>query len=99
MIQEFEHAWKNKEKKAVLKTESHYGRVRRRWGIDYKLVRGFYALLERRCTFKSNDSNSDNDGGPIIALNTTITIPILIQSSSEKPYLKNLQKGVLPSLS
>ena len=47
-------------------------------GGDYKLVRGFYALLERRCTFKSRDSNSDNDGGTItISNSSTSTIPII----------------------
>ncbi len=57
IIQEFEQTWKNKEKKAVLEDrisaieESDVGK-------DYKLVRGLYALLERRCTFKSSDSNS-----------------------------------------
>ncbi len=70
IIQEFEQTWKNKEKKAVLEDriaaieESDAGR-------DYKLVRGFYALLERRCTFKSSDGNSDSDGG------TSSTIPII----------------------
>ena len=62
IIQEFEQTWNNKERKAVL--EDRIAAIEEsNAGSDYKLVRGFYALLERRCTFKSKDSNSDNDGG------------------------------------
>jgi predicted nuclease of restriction endonuclease-like RecB superfamily len=48
IIKEFEESWKNKEKKLFLTEriallESEYN--------DYKLVRGFYTLLERRCIF------------------------------------------------
>ena len=48
IIKEFEESWKNKEKKLFLTEridhlESQYN--------DYKLVRGFYTLLERRCIF------------------------------------------------
>jgi uncharacterized protein len=74
IIQEFEQTWKNKEKKAVLEDrittleESDAG-------SDYKLVRGFYSLLERRCTFKSRDSNSDNEDA--VTANTSSTIPII----------------------
>lgn len=72
IIQEFEQTWKNKEKKAVL--EDRIAAIEESdAGSDYKLVRGFYALLERRCTFKSSDSNSGNDGGTSI----TSTIPII----------------------
>src|ERR687884_467926 len=70
IIQEFEHTWKNREKKAVL--EDRIAAIEESdAGGDYKLVRGFYALLERRCTFKSRDSNSDNDS------ETSSTIPII----------------------
>jgi predicted nuclease of restriction endonuclease-like RecB superfamily len=70
MIQEFEQTWKNKEKKAVL--EDRISAMEESdAGSDYKLVRGFYALLERRCKFKSRESNSDNDG------ETSSTIPII----------------------
>jgi uncharacterized protein len=72
IIQEFEQTWKNKEKKAVL--EDRISAIEELdAGSDYKLVRGFYALLERRCTFKSRDSNSDNDG----ETSSTSTIPIM----------------------
>jgi predicted nuclease of restriction endonuclease-like RecB superfamily len=72
IIQEFEQTWKNKEKKAVL--EDRITTIEESdAGSDYKLVRGFYALLERRCTFKSRDSNSDNDSGT----SSTSTIPII----------------------
>src|SRR5918999_2989436 len=70
MIQEFEQTWKNKEKKAVL--EDRISAIEELdAGSDYKLVRGFYALLERRCRFKSRDSNSDNDS------ETSSTSPII----------------------
>ena len=70
MIQEFEQTWKNKEKKAVL--EDRISAIEESdAGSDYKLVRGFYALLERRCRFKSRDSNSGNDS------ETSSTIPII----------------------
>jgi predicted nuclease of restriction endonuclease-like RecB superfamily len=70
MIQEFEQTWKNKEKKAVL--EDRISAIEESDAdSDYKLVRGFYALLERRCRFKSRDSNSDNDS------ETSSTIPII----------------------
>jgi predicted nuclease of restriction endonuclease-like RecB superfamily len=72
IIQEFEQTWKNKEKKAVL--EDRISAIEESdAGSDYKLVRGLYALLERRCTFKSRDSNSDNDG----ETSSTSTIPII----------------------
>src|SRR5919199_942492 len=74
IIKEFEESWKNKEKKLLLTEriallESEYN--------DYKLVRGLYTLLERRCIFTkikeieskgiiSNiDINSDNLHDPI----------------------------------
>src|SRR5918993_3497295 len=73
IIQEFEQIWKNKEKKAVL--EDRISAIEESdAGSDYKLVRGFYALLERRCTFKSRDSNSDNEDA---GTNTSSTIPII----------------------
>src|ERR671916_678330 len=62
IIHEFEQAWKNKEKKAAL--EDIISTIEESdAGSDYKLVRGLYALLERRCTFKSSDSNSNGDIG------------------------------------
>jgi predicted nuclease of restriction endonuclease-like RecB superfamily len=74
VIQEFEQTWKNKEKKAVL--EDRISAIEESdAGSDYKLVRGFYALLERRCTFKSRDSNSDDDGET--SSTSTNTIPII----------------------
>ncbi len=62
MIEEFEESNKNHEKKSKLSDrvsliESSYG--------DYKLVRGFYALLERRCTFRNLTTgiiNRENGG-------------------------------------
>jgi predicted nuclease of restriction endonuclease-like RecB superfamily len=50
MIEEFEETWKKEERKGVLgervaELESQYD--------AYKLVRGFYTLLERRCVFSS----------------------------------------------
>src|ERR671918_2419622 len=72
IIQEFEQTWKNKENKAVL--EDRISAIEESdAGSDYKLVRGFYALLERRCRFKSKDSNSDNDS-ETSSSTTTISI-------------------------
>jgi predicted nuclease of restriction endonuclease-like RecB superfamily len=73
IIQEFEQTWKNKEKKAVL--EDRISAIEESdAGSDYKLVRGFYALLERRCIFKSRDSNSENDGKNSSSSNSTVPI-------------------------
>lgn len=72
IIQEFEQTSKNKEKKAEL--EDRISAIEELdAGTDYKLVRGLYALLERRCTFKSRESNSDNDG----ETSSTSTTPII----------------------
>src|SRR5919109_3511626 len=84
MIEEFEHAWRNRERKAVLEDriaaieESDAGR-------DYKLVRGFYALLERRCTFKINDSNNDNNS-------TATTISIVEPARIRKAIFEESSK-------
>src|SRR5215210_7226535 len=77
IIQEFEHTWKNKERKAVLEDRIAAIEESDGGGGDYKLVRGFYALLERRCAFKSRDSNSDNDGVTTTISSTTTTIPTI----------------------
>jgi predicted nuclease of restriction endonuclease-like RecB superfamily len=70
IIQEFKQASKNKEKKAML--EDRISAIEESdAGNDYKLVRGLYALLERRCTFKSRDVINDNEG------ETRSTIPII----------------------
>src|ERR687898_795879 len=74
IIQEFEQTWKNKEKKAVLE-DRITALEESDAGSDYKLVWGFYSLLERRCTFKSRDSNSDNEDAG--TTNTSSTIPII----------------------
>ena len=58
IIKEFEESWKNKEKKLFLTEriallESEYN--------DYKLARGFYTLLERRCIFtKINEIKTES---------------------------------------
>jgi uncharacterized protein len=60
IIKEFEESWKNKEKKlflteriALLESEHN----------DYKLARGFYTLLERRCIFtKLNEIKTESKG-------------------------------------
>ncbi|MDQ3853579.1 MAG: DUF790 family protein, partial [Thermoproteota archaeon] len=73
IIQEFEQTWKNKEKKAVL--EDRISAIEQSdAGSDYKLVRALYALLERRCTFKSRDSINDNDGETSSSSSTIIPI-------------------------
>ena len=80
IIQEFEQTWKNKEKKAVL--EDRISAIEESdAGSDYKLVRGLYALLERRCTFRSRDSNSDNDGETSSTSTITIVDPPRIRKA------------------
>src|SRR5215212_4688710 len=76
IIQEFEHTWKKKERKVVLEDRIAAIEESDAGGGDYKLVRGFYTLLERRCTFKTEDSNSDNDGGITTTTISTSMIPI-----------------------
>jgi predicted nuclease of restriction endonuclease-like RecB superfamily len=44
-------------------------------------VRGLYALLERRCTFKSRDSSSDNDGETSSTSTITIVDPPRIRKA------------------
>ena len=80
IIQEFEQTWKNKEKKAVL--EDRISAIEESdAGSDYKLVRGLYALLERKCTFKSRDSSSDNDGETSSTSTITIVDPPRIRKA------------------
>jgi predicted nuclease of restriction endonuclease-like RecB superfamily len=80
IIQEFEQTWKNKEKKAVL--EDRISAIEESdAGSDYKLVRGLYALLERRCTFKGRDSNSYNDGETSSTSTITIVDPPRIRKA------------------
>ena len=80
IIQEFKQTWKNKEKKAVL--EDRISAIEESdAGSDYKLVRGLYALLERRCTFKSRDSSSDNDGETSSTSTITIVDPPRIRKA------------------
>jgi predicted nuclease of restriction endonuclease-like RecB superfamily len=80
IIQEFEQTWKNKEKKAVL--EDRISAIEESdAGSDYKLVRGLYALLERRCTFKSRDSSSDDDGETSSTSTITIVDPPRIRKA------------------
>ena len=70
IIHEFEQTWKTKEKKAAL--EDRISTIEESdAGSDYKLVRGLYALLERRCTFKTSDSNSNGN----IGTNNTVINP------------------------
>ncbi|MBD0300507.1 MAG: DUF790 family protein, partial [Nitrososphaera sp.] len=72
IIHEFEQTWKTKEKKAAL--EDRISTIEESdAGSDYKLVRGLYALLERRCRFKSSDSNSNGD----IGTNNTVINPFI----------------------
>ena len=90
IIQEFEQTWKNKEKKAAL--EDRISAIEESdAGSDYKLVRGFFALLERRCTFKSRDSNSENDGEKNSSSNAS-TVPIIDQPRIRKAVFEESSK-------
>src|SRR5919205_1439060 len=55
LIEEFDESWKNRERSGLLSErvsmlEEQYG--------DYKLVRGLYTLLQRRCIFGSRTTGS-----------------------------------------
>ena len=90
IIQEFEQTWKNKEKKAAL--EDRISAIEESdAGSDYKLVRGFFALLERRCTFKSRDSNSENDGEKNSSSSAS-TVPIIDQPRIRKAVFEESSK-------
>jgi predicted nuclease of restriction endonuclease-like RecB superfamily len=80
IIEEFEHAWRNRERKAVL--EDRIAAIEESdAGSNYKLVRGFYALLERRCSFKIKDSNNDNDSSITTATTISIVEPVHIRKA------------------
>jgi predicted nuclease of restriction endonuclease-like RecB superfamily len=65
LIKEFQESCENGEKRFEL--DSRIATIESEYGIDYKLVRGFCSLLERRCTFKTKaeitrkNNVSDND--------------------------------------
>ena len=93
IIQEFEHTWKKKERKVVLEDRIAAIEESDAGGGDYKLVRGFYTLLERRCTFKSEDSNSDNDGGTTTTTtSSTSMIPIFDSPRIRKAVFEESSK-------
>jgi uncharacterized protein len=62
LIEEFEEAWKNKERNGVL--ADRIGLLEEQYG-DYKLVRGFYTLLQRRCILGSKKSTATETSGSI----------------------------------
>jgi predicted nuclease of restriction endonuclease-like RecB superfamily len=99
MIEEFEESCKKRERKGLLRErvtllESQYA--------DYKLVRGFYTLLERRCVFSSvsstiarsigsnarnNNNNINSDNNAAIAtVNPIIIRRHLFQESSKRGF-------------
>src|ERR671920_1285830 len=93
IIQEFEHTWKKKERKVVLEDRIAAIEESDAGGGDYKLVRGFYTLLERRCTFKSEDSNSDNDGRTTTTTtSSTSMIPIFDSPRIRKAVFEESSK-------
>jgi uncharacterized protein len=72
LIEEFEEAWKNKERNGVL--AERVGLLEEQYG-DYKLVRGFYTLLQRRCIFGSKKSTATETRSSIArsAMNSMIS--------------------------
>jgi len=91
IIKEFEESWKNKEKKLLLTEriallESEHN--------DYKLARGFYTLLERRCIFtKLNEIKTESKGiaGNIDVNNNNLHDPVnirkeLFEESSKRGF-------------
>jgi predicted nuclease of restriction endonuclease-like RecB superfamily len=101
IIHEFEQTCKNKEKKAVL--EDRISTIEQSdAGSDYKLVRGLYALLERRCTFKSSDSNSDIGINDNTVINPTVDPPrirkAVFEESSKRGFaLTELERREIAS--
>jgi uncharacterized protein len=101
IIHEFEQTWKNKEKKAVL--EDRISTIEQSdAGSDYKLVRGLYALLERRCTFKSSDNNSDIGTNDNTVINPTVDPPrirkAVFEESSKRGFaLTELERREIAS--
>ena len=101
IIHEFEQTWKNKERKAVL--EDRISTIEQSdAGSDYKLVRGLYALLERRCTFKSSDSNSDIGINDNTVINPTVDPPrirkAVFEESSKRGFaLTELERREIAS--
>jgi uncharacterized protein len=101
IIHEFEQTWKNKEKKAVL--EDRISTIEESdAGSDYKLVRGLYALLERRCTFKSSDSNSDIGNNNNTVISPTVDPPrirkAVFEESSKRGFaLTELERREIAS--
>lgn len=101
IIHEFEQTWKNKEKKAVL--EDRISTIEESdAGSDYKLVRGLYALLERRCTFKSSDSNSDIGTNDNTVISPTVDPPrirkAVFEESSKRGFaLTELERQEIAS--
>ena len=101
IIHEFEQTWKNKEKKAVL--EDRVSTIEESdAGSDYKLVRGLYALLERRCTFKSSDSNSDIGNNNNTVISPTVDPPrirkAVFEESSKRGFaLTELERREIAS--
>src|SRR5688572_11242702 len=57
MIEEFAESCMSHERKAQL--DNRISMIEQNYN-DYKLVRGFYALLERRCIFGSQKINNNN---------------------------------------
>jgi hypothetical protein len=75
LISEFQESWRNREKRSQL--DSRIAPIESERGIDFKLVRGLYSLLERRCTFKASSEivrrNNNSDPTSIGAANTIVT--------------------------
>src|ERR671911_2242863 len=87
MIKEFEESYRKKEKKRKLGErisllESGYD--------DYRLVRGLYVLLERRCTFGSGDSTKSfaniDDNKSVIGIGAFHIRKNLFEESSRQGY-------------
>ena len=98
LIQEFEEAWKNREKKAEL--DDRIYRVESEYNRDFKLVRGLCALLGRRCTFASatissspiKSSNVGVDTNVALADPTTVRKALFEESSRRGFALTELER-------
>jgi uncharacterized protein len=92
MIEEFKTSWKNRERKSVL--DSRIAALESSYSIgDYKLVRGFYALLERRSAFategvvsRGDSSNGKNAVSSSVSIDPVQLRRMLFEESSRQGF-------------
>jgi uncharacterized protein len=83
MIEEFAESCRSHERKAQL--DNRISMIEQNYD-DYKLVRGFYALLERRCTFGSQKIISNNTTTTAVDLTAFQIRKALFEESSRRGF-------------